>query len=72
MRFLHDRTWLGVAFGAIGGPLAYLIADRVWGAVNMAKPGWMVLFALGVAWAVVTPLLVRWAQQLSRQKEQWT
>jgi hypothetical protein len=69
MRFLRGHHLWAIAFGAIGGPVAYVAADRLWGAVQFEQPHWHVVVALGVAWAVVTPLLVASARHLARNEE---
>lgn len=56
--FLRDRLWLAAALGAVGGPLAYWAASRS-GAVRLDAPLVMVLSGLGLAWALLFPLLVR-------------
>ncbi len=65
MQFLRGRYLLAILLGALSGPLAYLAAERLWGAVRFEAPQGPVLLALAIAWAVVTPLLVaislRWA-----------
>jgi hypothetical protein len=69
MQFLRGKMLWAVLFGAAGGPIAYLIADHVWGAVRIEQPGWPVLVALAIAWAVVTPALVECGRRLSRAEE---
>lgn len=69
MRFLHDRIALSAAFGAIGGPLAYLGAARGWGAVEFAEPRWQGLLWLALAWGLVMPLLAQLAQRWIRGAE---
>lgn len=66
MQFLRGHMVWAVAFGAIGGPVAYLAADRFWGAVRFDQPMWQVIVALALAWAIVTPVLVASADHLSR------
>lgn len=60
LAWLIDRTWLAIAFGAIGGPLSYLGGVRI-GAVHVgAAPAWTWV-ALAVEYAIATPLLLRLA-----------
>lgn len=61
MSSLQQRLWLGALLGLFGGPLAYLAAERAWQAVQL-QSGWMPHLALGLAWAVVTPVLLRLAR----------
>lgn len=65
LRWLQPRPWLAMAFGAVGGPLAYLGAARGFGAVTFAGPGWMAMAWLALGWAVAIPLLMglitRWS-----------
>lgn len=61
MASLQQRLWLSALLGLFGGPLAYLAAERAWQAVQL-QPGWAPHIALGLAWAVVTPALLRLAR----------
>jgi len=54
--WLKGRPWLSVVFGAVGGPLAYIAGAKL-GGVSLVEPV-LALSALGVGWAVMTPLLV--------------
>ena len=58
MRWLQGRWVLAVLFGAVGGPLVFWLAARYWDAVEIVEPQWRGLTALGVEWAVLTPLLL--------------
>jgi hypothetical protein len=60
MRSVQRRLWIGVLFGGIGAPLAYLAAERGWGAVRFADPVGKGIAWLAVAWAVALPALL-WA-----------
>ena len=56
LRWMRGRWVLAILFGAIGGPVAYLGAERL-GAVSLnAVP--MSYIALSVGWAILTPLLL--------------
>lgn len=67
MSWLQGRWTLAVLFGAIGGPLVFWIAARYWDAVVIVEPQWRGLTALGVEWAVLTPLLLVLAGSLLRR-----
>jgi len=59
LNWLKGRDWLAVAFGSIGGPLAFYGGAKL-GAVSFPQP----LFALGalaIGWAILTPILTRLA-----------
>jgi hypothetical protein len=58
LAFLRDRVWLAAVLGGAGGPLAYWAASRS-GAVRLDAPVLTVLAGLGVAWALLFPMLVR-------------
>jgi hypothetical protein len=58
MSWLKGRWVMAVLFGAIGGPLVFWIAARYWHAVEIVEPQWRGLIALGVEWALMTPLLL--------------
>jgi len=64
--YLHARPWLAAAFGAIGGPLAYLGAARGWHAVLLPVPAWHTLLALAVGWGFALPLLTALARRWLR------
>ena len=64
LAWLLQRPPLAVLFGAVGGPLSYLIADRSWHAVALAATAAGTLLRLALAWAVVTPLLCAAAKRL--------
>ncbi len=59
---LQSHTGIAIAFGVLGGPLAYWIAGNVWGAVEIV-PSWLPYAGLAVAWGVITPLLLQLAQR---------
>ena len=48
---------LAIAFGAIGGPLSYWVAQRAWGAIEFAAPSWPALLLLGLLWSGAMALL---------------
>jgi hypothetical protein len=58
MAALKSRRWAAVALGAIGGPVAYLVAQDAWQAVTLSRPAWQPLAALAVAWGALTPALL--------------
>lgn len=55
LRWLHSKPQLATFFGAIGGPLAYIGAEKL-GSVTLH--GLSSLAALAVGWAIITPLLL--------------
>jgi hypothetical protein len=59
LAFLKRRHALASILGAIGGPLAYWLAADGFGAVHFIAPVPAVLIGLGVAWALMVPMLVR-------------
>ena len=63
MGWLKGRPWLAVAFGAVGGPLAY-VAGKKLGGVEMGEP-MLALLVQGLGWAVMMPLLLRLAARLN-------
>jgi len=64
--WLHGRWTLAVLFGAIGGPLAFWIAQRL-KAVTLIEPQWQGYVALSVEWALMTPLLLAMASYFLRR-----
>jgi len=67
LRALQGRWILAAAIGAIGGPVAYLSAERL-GAVTLASPWWYGLLPLALAWGLVVPALLRLARYLADRK----
>src|SRR5512139_539357 len=57
MQWLKGRPWLAAAFGAVGGPLAFLAGGHV-GVVAFHPEEWRSMLSLAVVWAVALPLLV--------------
>ena len=56
LRWLRHRYVIAVLFGAIGGPLAYMAAEKL-GAVTLTiTPSSHIVLAVG--WGVLTPLLM--------------
>lgn len=55
LRWMREKYLLAVIFGAIGGPLAYLGAEKL-GAVTLH--GTNAMLALSIGWAVITPILL--------------
>ena len=57
LRWMRGKWLVAILFGAIGGPLAYMGAEKL-GAVTLnALP--MSYVALSVGWAILTPLLLK-------------
>lgn len=52
--WLHGRPWLQAAFGAIGGPLAYLGGVKL-GALSWGASQALCMAVLALVWAVATP-----------------
>lgn len=56
LRWLRDRRLIAVLFGAIGGPLAYMAAEKL-GAVTLTiTPSSHIVLAVG--WGALTPLMM--------------
>ena len=61
LRWMQEKWFVAVLFGAIGGPLAYMGAARL-GAVSLnLYPQSYIVLCLG--WAVMTPFLMKLAQK---------
>lgn len=69
LRYLQKYLWLAAFFGAIGGPLAYLGAARVWAVVQFDQPQWHAVLALALGWGLAMPLLAglarRWGKPVN-------
>lgn len=55
LRWLREKKVISILFGLIGGPLAYMSAQKL-GAVSLTSQ--TSLIALGIAWAIATPILL--------------
>lgn len=61
LNWLKGRWLTAALLGAIAGPLAYLAGARL-GAVVLVEPA-AALIALGIGWALITPLLLMLARR---------
>jgi hypothetical protein len=57
LAWLSHRYLLAAAFGAAGGPVAFLAGERL-GAATWGEPRWLTGLSLAVVWGLATPLLV--------------
>ena len=57
LRWLVGRPLRALIFGAVGGPLAYVIGERL-GAVELGSPRVVSLLVLSLAWTVAVPSLM--------------
>lgn len=63
LNWMKGRMVLSALFGAIGGPLAYFAGYKM-GAVELSDQ-LAALMALGVGWAIMMPLLMRFAEHFN-------
>jgi hypothetical protein len=66
---LKRHPALAALLGLAGGPLAYWIACHAWKAVHFDDTTVATLVALGLAWALATPLLLWLATRLVAHEE---
>ncbi len=59
MRWLRKNLLVASVFGGLGGPMSFLAGEKA-GAVSFADP-LTALLVIGLGWAVLLPLLVRYA-----------
>ena len=64
LAFLKGRVLFAILFGAIGGPLAYFGASRLFDAVQFNVPTQAPTLLLALSWAVATPLMMAAATRL--------
>ncbi|WP_295943683.1 DUF2878 domain-containing protein [uncultured Xanthomonas sp.] len=57
LAWVMRHPWRAALFGAIGGPLGYVLAARGWQAVTLVAPTSQALLALAVGWAAALTLL---------------
>ncbi len=62
LSWLAGRPWLAVLLGAVGGPLSYMAGVRM-GAVAVGESPLLTWGALAIEYALVTPLLLRYARR---------
>ncbi len=67
LRWLRKSMLVAVLFGAIGGPLSFFAGQKA-GAVVFPDPA-LSLFVIGAGWAVLLPLLVRFAARVETQTD---
>lgn len=58
MRGVMSHSWRATAFGALGGPVAFLAGERL-GAVTLARPLSPALLSLSIAWSIALYLCAR-------------
>lgn len=56
LRWMHGKWLIAILFGAIGGPLAYMGAEKL-GAVSLNNMP-ATYIALAAGWAILTPILL--------------
>lgn len=61
LRWLRSKKIVSILFGLVGGPLAYIGAQKL-GAVHLISE--FSLIAIGIAWAIATPLLLSLSTKL--------
>ena len=67
LRWMRGKWLVAILFGAIGGPLAYMGAQKL-GAVTLnALP--ISYVALSVGWAILTPLLLKVSEKFDGFKQ---
>lgn len=62
LAYLQTHPLATVLLGAVGGPLAYLGAERLQ-AVAFVAPDWRAIVALSLAWALALPALTQLARR---------
>lgn len=65
LSWLRGRVVLAALFGAVGGPLAYWAGARL-RALSLGEPANDSLLAVGITWAIATPLMFRLSDWLHR------
>lgn len=65
LALLKTRIGLGLALGALGGPLAYAVAAHTWNAVAFGVSETTALLSLALGWSLALPALLLFAQRLA-------
>lgn len=63
LAWLRRRYIVGAIFGAVGGPISYVVGARL-GAIALSPDIGVTLVGIGAAWAVFVPLLL-WLKELT-------
>lgn len=58
LRHFHGRPLIAALFGLLGGPFAYYVAASKFDAAEILGDVRLAYLAIGISWALVTPLLV--------------
>lgn len=66
--WMAGRPWLALAFGAVGGPLSYVGAERL-GAVTLGPDRGTSLVGLAACWGLAMPLLLLLASRIAPAPE---
>ena len=61
LKWMRNKHLVAILFGAIGGPLAYIGAEKL-GAVTLNNLP-TTYIALGLGWAIITPLLLKLSER---------
>lgn len=61
--WMRGKYWIGAVFGAIGGPLSYLAAQKLGAITVLQTQGLMI--ALAVGWALMMPMMLWIAPKLN-------
>jgi Protein of unknown function (DUF2878) len=61
LKWMRNKNLVAILFGAIGGPLAYMGAEKL-GAVTLHNLP-LTYIALGIGWAILTPLLLKLSER---------
>ncbi|MEX0828422.1 MAG: DUF2878 domain-containing protein [Haliea sp.] len=69
LRWLQGFLPLSVVFGFVGGPLAYYGGVKLDAVFIQTESVWPALLIIGLAWALVTPLLVYLSGWFVRQQQ---
>lgn len=67
---LRGRPVLAAILGGFGAPLAYLGAQRGWGAVHFMPPAWRGLSWLSAAWILALVMLTQLGRRLTQDRPQ--
>ena len=66
LKWMRGKWLVAILFGAVGGPLAYMGAEKL-GAVTLNNmPASFI--ALGVGWAIITPILLKLSEKFDGYK----